>query len=108
MIRRHYSRMMQRLLPLMPFLPAELGQQLQRIAFPLWVRRKEPWRDNGASRPCHRSREALERLRNAQNGMQQAMQNMAQRGQMMGIVDADVTPGRSVSDARVYAATQRR
>jgi hypothetical protein len=75
---------MQRLLPLMPFLPAELGQQLQE-ALPLMGEAQGALEGQRSQQALPPEQEALERLRNAQNGMQQAMQNMAQRGQMMGM-----------------------
>jgi hypothetical protein len=74
----------EQLLPIMPFLPSEMGQQLKE-AVPfmgqaqaeLGVQRSQP-----AIPP---EQAALERLRNAQNAFQQAMQAMAQRNQMMGM-----------------------
>ena len=75
---------MQRLLPLMPFLPAELGQQLQE-ALPFMGEAQGALEGQRSQQALPPEQEALERLRNAQNGMQQAMQNMAQRGQMMGM-----------------------
>ena len=75
---------MQRLLPLMPFLPAELGQQLQE-ALPFMGEAQSALDGQRSQQALPPEQEALERLRNAQNGMQQAMQNMAQRGQMMGM-----------------------
>ena len=74
----------QRLLPLMPFLPAELGQQLQE-ALPFMGEAQGALDGQRSQQALPPEQEALERLRNAQNGMQQAMQNMAQRGQMMGM-----------------------
>jgi DNA repair ATPase RecN len=74
----------QRLLPLMPFLPAELGQQLQE-ALPFMGEAQGALEGQRSQQALPPEQEALERLRNAQNGMQQAMQNMAQRGQMMGM-----------------------
>jgi hypothetical protein len=75
---------MQRLLPLMPFLPAELGQQLQE-ALPFMGEAQGALEGQRTQPAIPLEQEALERLRNAQNGMQQAMQGMAQRGQMMGM-----------------------
>jgi hypothetical protein len=74
----------EQLFPIMPFLPSEMGQQLKE-AVPfmgqaqaeLGVQRSQP-----AIPP---EQAALERLRNAQNAFQQAMQAMAQRNQMMGM-----------------------
>lgn len=74
----------EQLFPIMPFLPSEMGQQLKE-AIPfmgqaqaeLGVQRSQP-----AIPP---EQAALERLRNAQNAFQQAMQAMAQRNQMMGM-----------------------
>jgi Domain of unknown function (DUF4175) len=74
----------QRLLPLMPFLPAELGQQLQE-ALPFMGEAQGALEGQRSQQALPPEQDALERLRNAQNGMQQAMQNMAQRGQMMGM-----------------------
>src|SRR5215510_5605300 len=74
----------QRLLPLMPFLPAELGQQLQE-ALPFMGEAQGALEGQRSQQALPPEQEALERLRNAQNGMQQAMQGMAQRGQMMGM-----------------------
>jgi len=75
---------MQRLLPLMPFLPAELGQQLQE-ALPFMGEAQGALEGRRSQQAIPPEQEALERLRNAQNGLQQAMQGMAQRGQMMGM-----------------------
>jgi len=74
----------QRLLPLMPFLPSELGQQLQE-ALPFMGEAQGALEGQHSQQALPPEQEALERLRNAQNGMQQAMQGMAQRGQMMGM-----------------------
>jgi DNA repair exonuclease SbcCD ATPase subunit len=75
---------MQRLLPLMPFLPAELAQQLQE-ALPFMGEAQGALKAHRSQQAVPPEQEALERLRNAQNGLQQAMQGMAQRGQMMGM-----------------------
>ena len=75
---------MQRLLPLMPFLPAELGQQLQE-AIPFMGEAQGALERQRSQPAIPAEQEALERLRNAENGLQQAMQGMAQRGQMMGM-----------------------
>ena len=75
---------MQRLLPLMPFLPAELGQQLQE-AIPFMGEAQGALESQRSQQAIPAEQEALERLRNAENGLQQAMQGMAQRGQMMGM-----------------------
>ncbi len=74
----------QRLLPLMPFLPAELGQQLQE-ALPFMGEAQGALEGQRSQPAIPAEQEALERLRNAENGLQQAMQGMAQRGQMMGM-----------------------
>lgn len=74
----------QRLLPLMPFLPAELGQQLQE-AIPFMGEAQGALEGQRSQPAIPAEQEALERLRHAENGLQQAMQGMAQRGQMMGM-----------------------
>lgn len=74
----------QRLLPLMPFLPAELGQQLQE-ALPFMGEAQGALDGRRSQQAIPPEQEALERLRNAHNGLQQAMQSIAQRGQMMGM-----------------------
>jgi len=74
----------QRLLPLMPFLPAQLGQQLQE-ALPFMGEAQGALEGQRSQQAIPAQQEALERLRNAENGLQQAMQGMAQRGQMMGM-----------------------
>jgi DNA repair exonuclease SbcCD ATPase subunit len=75
---------MQRLLPLMPFLPSELAQQLQE-AIPFMGEAQGALEGQRSQQAIPAEQEALERLRNAENGLQQAMQGMAQRGQMAGM-----------------------
>jgi hypothetical protein len=72
------------LLPLMPFLPSEMGQQLQE-AIPFMGQAQGELAERRSQPAIPPEQEALDRLRNAQNSMQQAMQAMAQRGQMMGM-----------------------
>lgn len=74
----------QRLLPLLPSLPAEIGQNLQE-ALPLMGEARGALERQHSQHALPPEQEALERLRNAQQSMQQAMQSMAQRGQMMGM-----------------------
>lgn len=74
----------QRLLPLMPFLPAELSQQLQE-ALPFMGEAQSELTGQHSQQAIPPEQEALERLRNANNNLQQAMQGMMQRGQMMGM-----------------------
>ncbi|MEE8304271.1 MAG: DUF4175 family protein [Candidatus Tectomicrobia bacterium] len=72
------------LLPLMPFLPREMGKNLQE-AIP-FMGQAQSELDRRRSQPAvPPEQQALERLRSAQNSLQQAMQQMAQRGQMMGM-----------------------
>lgn len=74
----------QRLLPLMPALPSELGQQLQE-ALPFMSEAQGELGGQRSQQAIPPEQEALERLRNANNNLQQAMQGMMQRGQMMGM-----------------------
>jgi len=97
---------MQRLLPLMPFLPSDLGQQLQE-ALPFMGEAQGALEGQRSQQALPPEQEALERLRNTQNGMQRYAEHGATWSDD-GHVDADVAPGRAVSDARVYAATQCR
>lgn len=72
------------LLPLMPFLPAELGKNLQEAA-PFMGQAQGELAGRQSQGAIPPEQQALEHLRNAQNGLQQALQQMAQRGQMMGM-----------------------
>lgn len=72
------------LLPLMPFLPAEMGKDLQE-AIPFMGQAQGELQGRQSQSAIPPEQQALERLRNAQNSLQQAMQQMAQRGQMMGM-----------------------
>jgi hypothetical protein len=72
------------LLPLMPFLPAELGQNLQE-ALPFMQQAQGELSGRQSQQAIPPEQQAVEHLRNAQNGLQQALQQMAQRGQMMGM-----------------------
>jgi hypothetical protein len=72
------------LLPLMPFLPTEIGEHLQE-AVPFMNDAQGELAGQRSQPAISPEQEALERLRHAQNSMQQAMQSMMQRGQMMGM-----------------------
>lgn len=72
------------LLPLMPFLPAEIGEHLQE-ALPFMDNAQGELAGQRSQPAIPPEQDALERLRHAQNSMQQAMQAMMQRGQMMGM-----------------------
>lgn len=72
------------LLPLMPFLPSELGQNLEE-ALPFMGQARQELQARQSQSAIPPEQEALDRLRNAQNALQQAMQAMAQRGQMAGM-----------------------
>jgi hypothetical protein len=72
------------LLPLMPFLPTELGKNLQE-ALPFMEQAQGELAGRQSQQAIPPEQQALERLRSAQNGLQQALQQMAQRGQMMGM-----------------------
>jgi hypothetical protein len=72
------------LLPLMPSLPAELGQSLQD-AQPFMEQAQGELAGRQSQEAIPPEQQALEHLRSAQNGLQQALQQMAQRGQMMGM-----------------------
>jgi hypothetical protein len=72
------------LLPLMPFLPSELGRNLQE-ALPFMGQAQGELTGRQSQQAIPLEQQALERLRSAQNGLQQALQQMAQRGQMMGM-----------------------
>jgi hypothetical protein len=74
----------QDLLPLMPFLPMEMGKNLQE-AVPFMQQAEGELAGHRSQQALPPEQEALERLRSAQNGLQQALQQMAQRGQMMGM-----------------------
>jgi hypothetical protein len=72
------------LLPLMPFLPPEMGKNL-REAVPFMQQAEGELAGRRSQQALPPEQDALERLRSAQNSLQQAMQQMAQRGQMMGM-----------------------
>lgn len=72
------------LLPLMPFLPREMGQNLQE-AVPFMGQARGELNQHRSQSAIPPEQQALDRLRNTQNSLQQAMQQMAQRGQMMGM-----------------------
>jgi hypothetical protein len=72
------------LLPLMPFLPTELGKNLQE-ALPFMADAQDELQGHQSQQAIPPEQQALERLRSAQNSLQQALQQMAQRGQMMGM-----------------------
>lgn len=74
----------ERLLPVMPFLPAEMGQHL-RDALPFMGQAQGELHGQRSQSALPPAQAALEQLRQTQNNMQQAMQAMAQRGQMMGM-----------------------
>jgi myosin heavy subunit len=74
----------QDLLPLMPFLPMEMGKNLQE-AVPFMQQAEGELAGHRSQQALPPEQEALEHLRSAQNGLQQALQQMAQRGQMMGM-----------------------
>ncbi|MGQ4809446.1 hypothetical protein NKDENANG_02863 [Candidatus Entotheonellaceae bacterium PAL068K] len=77
-------RAFEELLPLMPFLSSEMGQNLQE-ALP-FMGQAQSELDKRRSQPAiPPEQQALEHLRQAQNSLQQAMQQMGQRGQMMGL-----------------------
>jgi hypothetical protein len=71
------------LLPLMPFLPSDTANNLQQ-AVPLMQQAQGELEARQAQQAIPPEQGALEHLRNAQNSLQQAMQQLAQRGQMMG------------------------
>jgi hypothetical protein len=72
------------LLPLMPFLPTEMGKNLQE-AIPFMGQAQGELEGRRSQPAIPPEQQALERLRSAQNSLQQALQQMAQRGQMMGM-----------------------
>jgi hypothetical protein len=72
------------LLPLMPFLPTEMGKNLQE-AVPFMGQAQGELEGRRSQPAVPPEQQALERLRSAQNSLQQALQQMAQRGQMMGM-----------------------
>jgi hypothetical protein len=72
------------LLPLMPFLPADIGASLHE-ALPFMDEAQGELAGQRSQPAIPPEQEALERLRQSQNSMQQAMQAMMQRGQMMGM-----------------------
>jgi DNA repair exonuclease SbcCD ATPase subunit len=74
----------EQLMPLMPFLPAEMGQHLQE-SIPFMGQASTELEGRRSQPAIPPEQQALEHLRNAQNGLQQALQQMAQRGQMMGM-----------------------
>jgi hypothetical protein len=74
----------ERLLPVMPFLPTELGKNLQE-ALPFMGQAQGELQGHQSQQAIPPEQQALDRLRGAQNSMQQAMQQMAQRSQMMGM-----------------------
>jgi hypothetical protein len=72
------------LLPLMPFLPTEMGKNLQE-AVPFMGQAQGELEGRQSQQAIPPEQQALEHLRSAQNSLQQALQQMAQRGQMMGM-----------------------
>jgi hypothetical protein len=74
----------EKLLPLMPFLPTELGKHLQE-AIPFMGQAHGELGRHQSQQAIPPEQQALDHLRQAQNGLQQALQQMAQRGQMMGM-----------------------
>jgi hypothetical protein len=74
----------ERLLPVMPFLPTEMGKHLQE-AIPFMGQAQGELGQHHSQQAIPHEQQALDRLRHAQNSLQQALQQMAQRGQMMGM-----------------------
>jgi hypothetical protein len=72
------------LLPVMPFLPTEMGNNIQE-AIPFMGQAQGELEGRRSQPAIPPEQQALERLRSAQNSLQQALQQMAQRGQMMGM-----------------------
>ncbi|MCZ6873369.1 MAG: hypothetical protein O7G88_07525, partial [bacterium] len=72
------------LLPLIPFLPSEMGAHLQQ-AMPLMGQAQGELNQRRSQSAVPPEQQALDHLRSAQSSLQQAMQQMAQRGQMMGM-----------------------
>jgi len=71
------------LLPLMPFLPSETAHNLQQ-AVPMMQQAQGELNARQSQQAIPPEQGALEHLRNAQNSIQQALQQLSQRGQMMG------------------------
>jgi hypothetical protein len=72
------------LLPLLPFLPREMGTHLQE-AMPFMGQAQGELNQRRSQSAVPPEQQALDHLRSAQSSLQQAMQQMAQRGQMMGM-----------------------
>ena len=72
------------LMPLMPSLPGDIGQNLEE-AVPFMGEAKDALGNRQSQPAIPPEQAALERLRSANSSMQQAMQGMQQRGQMMGM-----------------------
>ena len=81
---RQLSEELAQLMPLMPSLPADIGQNLEE-AVPLMGEARDALGRRQSQPAIPPEQAALERLRSANSGMQQAMQGMQQRGQMMGM-----------------------
>jgi hypothetical protein len=85
---RHDTQTLQQefeqLLPVMPFLPSELGKHLQE-AIPFMGQAQGELGMQQSQQAIPPEQQALDHLRQAQNSLQQALQQMAQRGQMMGM-----------------------
>jgi hypothetical protein len=74
----------EKLLPIMPFLPPEMGKHLQE-AIPFMGQAQGELGQHQSQQAIPPEQHALDHLRNAQDSLQQALQQMAQRGQMMGM-----------------------
>ena len=72
------------LMPLMPSLPGDISQNVQE-AVPFMGEAKNALGNRQSQPAIPPEQAALERLRSANSSMQQAMQGMQQRGQMMGM-----------------------
>ena len=72
------------LMPLMPSLPGDIGQNVKE-AVPFMGEAKDALGNRQSQPAIPPEQAALERLRSANSSMQQAMQGMQQRGQMMGM-----------------------
>ena len=72
------------LMPLMPSLPGDISQNVKE-AVPFMGEAKDALGNRQSQPAIPPEQAALERLRSANSSMQQAMQGMQQRGQMMGM-----------------------
>ena len=81
---RQLAEELAQMMPLLPSLPGDISQNVQE-AVPFMGEARDALGEQQSQPAIPPEQAALERLRSANTGMQQAMQAMQQRGQMMGM-----------------------